>query len=110
MTTTAQTVAIPTHSWSMVETLSQQIYRAADNEEWQQVLELATQRHEQLTSHFAQFPVGPDNALFYYEHLPALLVSEQRLQATTLAARKAVMRDGLTSSRTQRAIGNYLNQ
>lgn len=101
---------VPTRSWSEVEDLSQQIYRAADDEDWQRVLELSTRRHEHLLAHFAQFPVGPDNAAFYYEHLPTLLASEQRLQSMTVAARKAVLRDGLISSHNQRAIGTYLNQ
>ena len=110
MSTTQQTFSMPTQSWSEVESLSQEIYQAANNEEWPLVLELATRRHEHLMAHFTRFPVGPDNAEFYHEHLHALLASEQRLQSMTIEARKAVMRDGLVSSRNHRAIGSYLNQ
>lgn len=107
MTTTDTLV---TQSWSVIQQFTETMQHAAQEAEWPRVLELATQRHERLMSHFEKFPVGPDNAEFYHQHLHAMLNGEQQLQAITTEARKAVMRDGLISTRNQRAVGAYLTQ
>jgi hypothetical protein len=97
-------------SWSAIQQFTETMQLAAEDAEWARVLELATQRHVQLLSHFEQFPVGPTNAEFYQQHLHAMLIGEQQLQAITTDARKAVMRDGLISSRNHRAMDAYLTQ
>ncbi len=107
MTNTDTPVA---QSWSLIQHFTETMQQAALEQEWPHVLELATQRHEYLLSHFDQFPVGPDNAEFYHQHLHAMLRGEQQLQAITTEARKAVMRAGLISSRNHRAVGAYLTQ
>ena len=107
MTNADNTVA---NSWSAIERFTESMQHAARDAEWPRVLELATQRHTQLMSHFEKFPVGPGNAEFYQQHLQIMLTGEQQLQSITTEARKAVMRDGLISSRNQRAVGAYLTQ
>jgi len=97
-----------TQSWALIERLTETMQQAALEHDWPHVLELATQRHQYLMAHFDKFPVGPDNAEFYHQHLHAMLTGEQQLQAITTEARKAVMRDSLVSSRNHRAVGAYL--
>lgn len=101
--------AISVHnSWTALEQLTASMHRAAAGEDWAQVLELSIHRHQSLLEHFGRFPVGPDNAEFYQTHLTTLLSGEQELQRIALEARKRVMRDGVASQRTGRAIGAYL--
>lgn len=107
MTATDTRVA---QSWSAIQQFTENMQHAAQDAEWARVLELATERHVELLAHFEKFPVGPDNAEFYQQHLHAMLLGEQQLQAITTEARKAVMRDGLISSRNHRAVGAYLTQ
>jgi hypothetical protein len=94
-------------SWSSIQSLTASLRNAADAENWPQVLELASARHGTLLRHFEQFPVGPANAEFYFQNLNQMLSAEAELQALTLAARKQVMRDGLTNNRNREAVAAY---
>jgi hypothetical protein len=97
-------------SWFAIEALSRSMRDAAGREDWLQVVELAASRHRNLLYHFQQFPVGPENAGFYQEHLTRMLDGERELQALALDARRRVMRDGAAANHSRRAVGAYLAQ
>jgi hypothetical protein len=95
-------------SWFAIEALSRSMRDAASSEEWLQVVELAASRHRNLLHHFQRFPVGPENAGFYQDHLTRMLDGERELQALALDARRRVMREGAVANHNRRAVGAYL--
>jgi hypothetical protein len=95
-------------SWSAVEQMTASLFSAADTCDWQHVLTLAKERHQQVLDHFNCFPVGPDTASFYQERLTQLLNNERDLQQLATAARREVMREGLITNQNNRAVSAYL--
>lgn len=96
-------------SWAVVEQFTTAIRDAAQLREWQQVLDLAGSRHQRLLNHFQQFPVGPDNAVFYQTRLSDMLGGERDLQRLATDARREVMREGLLTNQNYRAVNAYLS-
>jgi len=95
-------------NWNAMLATTAAMHDAATEAKWEQVLELASRRHQALLEHFARFPVGPDNAAFYREHINDMLRSEQELQELAQSARKQVMRSAVASNQNHRAVGAYL--
>jgi hypothetical protein len=96
-------------SWSAIQAMTAGMRSAAAGEEWAKVMELATQRHQNLLDHFARFPIGPDNADFYRHRITEMLSSEQELQNLAIDARRQVMRAAVTTNQNHRAVGAYLS-
>lgn len=97
-------------SWGDIEAINRSIQTAASDEAWEQVVELAVSRHRLLLNHFQQFPVGPEYAAFYQQHLTTMLDGERELQTLARDARKRVLREGTMINRNYRAVGAYLAQ
>ena len=95
-------------SWSAIQAATAAMQGAAAEENWEQVMELAARRHQDLVAHFTRFPVGPDNAEYYRERINDMLRNEQELQNLAQDARKQVMRAAVTSNQNHRAVGAYL--
>ncbi len=95
-------------SWARIEELTTALRTAASDEAWERVVELAARRHQLLLAHFAEFPVGPDNAGFYQQTLTAMAAGEQALQALAVDARRQIMRQSVTARHNHRAVGAYL--
>lgn len=95
-------------SWAIIEGLTASMCEAANNEHWSTVVELAGERHALLQQHFRQFPVGPDNAMFYQRHLSAMLAGERELQTLATNARRQVMRESVQTNHNRKAMGAYL--
>ncbi|HEY3698087.1 MAG TPA: hypothetical protein VGK97_02070 [Spongiibacteraceae bacterium] len=96
-------------SWTQVEKLTKIIQAAANSEDWSTVLNLSSSRHHMLQTHFEAHPVGPDSADFYRLHLGHMLRGENDLQQLVRAARKALMKEGISMQTSKRAVGAYLN-
>lgn len=96
-------------SWSIAQQMTASMHELAASEEWVKVLEIATTRHDFLTSHFEKFPVGPDNSDFYRSRIGEMLQGEEVLQQLALEARKQVMRSAVTNHQNHRAVGAYLS-
>lgn len=95
-------------SWLEIEHISQAMQEAAAQKNWQHVVECAAARHYVVLQHFDNFPVGPQNAVFYRERLAQLLSGEQSLHALAVDARREIMRESATTNYTHRAINAYL--
>ncbi len=95
-------------SWVSIELCTSAMKAAAQSEDWEQVLNLASDRHEKLRRHFEQFPVSSDSADFYQRRLTGLLHGEKNLQHLASNARRAAMQDGLASNKNHRAMAAYL--
>lgn len=95
-------------SWDAIQSITAAMQNAAAEESWEQVMELAARRHQDLVEHFARFPVGPDNAGYYRERINDMLRNEQALQDLAQGARKQVMRAAVASNQNHRAVGAYL--
>jgi len=95
-------------SWGDIEALNRSIHAAANAEEWQEVVEFASNRHQRLLTHFEHFPVGPQYAEFYQHRLTEMLAGERQLQSLARDARKRVMSDSTAMNKTRRALGAYL--
>jgi len=95
-------------SWNAIQITTDAMQGAAANEDWEQVMELAARRHQDLMEHFKRFPVGPDNAEYYRERINDMLRNEQELQNLAQDARKQVMRAAIANNQNHRAVGAYL--
>jgi hypothetical protein len=78
-------------SWATIIAISQEIELLASQESWESVVDSAKQRHQAVVTHFNRFPVGPDNAVFYMEHLNSFMQNEERLQIIVNKARMETM-------------------
>lgn len=96
-------------SWNVVETLTVTMKIAAETQQWFDVVEQATTRHNLLLQHFEHYPIGPQNADFYRERLHVMLQGEQDLQTLVRNARKALMSEGQAMQLNKRMVGAYLN-
>ncbi|MCP3907259.1 MAG: flagellar protein FliT [Oceanicoccus sp.] len=97
------------HSWEIIEARTNAMEDAAKQEDWETIAHLAVERHLLITSHFNQFPVGPDTASFYQPRLANFLDSESELQVCAQSARKQLMKDGLIRSTGKKAVNAYKN-
>lgn len=96
-------------SWFAVERISQEMQEAAAQKSWHHVVECAAARHRTLLQHFNDFPVGPENALFYRERLTHLLDGEHSLHALAVDARREIMRESAITNRNHKAVSTYLS-
>lgn len=96
-------------SWFEIERISQAMQEAAAHKNWPHVVECAAARHHIVLRHFDNFPVGPQNALFYRERLTQLLSGEQALHALAVDARREIMRESATVNYSHRALNAYLS-
>ncbi len=95
-------------SWVLIEQVTTAIKAAANTEDWEQVLTLASERHQKLREHFEQFPISSGNADFYQQRLAGMLHGEKALHNAANSARNAAMRDGLARNKNHRAMSAYL--
>lgn len=95
-------------SWLEIERITQVMQDAAAQKSWQHVVECATTRHHTLLRHFDNFPVGPENAVFYRERLSQMLAGEESLHALAVDARREIMRESATTNYSHRALNAYL--
>lgn len=97
------------NSWAHIESMSQAILAAASERHWNNVLELSSRRHLELQDHFTAYPIGPDRAEFYRVRIDTMLRGENELQKIIIAARKALMSEGVSAQQSNRAVGAYLD-
>ncbi|ARN73054.1 hypothetical protein [Oceanicoccus sagamiensis] len=95
-------------SWAEIISITQSIENSAAKEAWEDISSLAVNRHKKITGHFAQFPVGPDTAYFYAEHLNNFIAQEQVLSDLVKAARKEALKQGMTINNRKKVNSAYL--
>ena len=96
-----------TGSWDTLVAHSAALRAAVAAQDWMLASDVARQRHVSMVAHFQQFPVGPETAAFYGDHLAALLAEEPQLKALAVEARREVMKQGLAFNRSRRAATAY---
>lgn len=96
-----------TDSWQSLVEHSSALRSAVERQDWMQASEMAERRHASLLQHFERFPVSPETAGFYQEHLARLLADEPQLNALAVQARREVMKQGLTFNHNRRAVSAY---
>jgi hypothetical protein len=96
-----------TTSWQHIEGLTKSIMTLAKKQDWPEVNELAIKRHQAVLKHFDDFPVGPETAEFYNDHLSRFLTQEAHITALATDARKKVMQQGLALQQSQKAVSAY---
>jgi hypothetical protein len=94
-------------SWQNILCATRTIEQASAEEHWAQVAELAANRHRMITEHFGRYPVGPNTAEFYQQHLSQFLMKEERLQQLASEARKASMKAGIKLNSNKKALNAY---
>ena len=96
-----------TDSWQSLVEHSSALRNAVEQQDWMRASEMAQQRHTSLLQHFRRFPVSPETAEFYQDHLARLLADEPELNALAVQARREVMKQGLAFNHNRRAVSAY---
>lgn len=94
-------------SWQTIADLGQQMHQLARDEDWSGIAALAIQRHQQVTAHFQAFPVSPEKAHFYKQHLSVFLQQEQQLKALVQQARQKTIKGLASINQGRRAVSAY---
>lgn len=94
-------------SWRDIDTLTASMHETMRQQYWEALIELAAARHRKIVAHFKRFPVGPATSGFYRQHLTALLQHEAQMKEIVVAARREIMREGLSLNHNRRAVGAY---
>jgi hypothetical protein len=97
------------HSWETIAGMGQTMQQLANDSDWPGIADLARRRHESVTLHFQRYPVSPDNAEFYHQHLHHFFQQEQLLNEIVNCARKNVLKDANLFGHNRRAISAYKN-
>lgn len=95
--------------WQAINDLGQQMHQLAIDEQWSSIAELAMQRHQTVLTHFGRFPVSPENAEFYTQHLSTFLQQEEQLKQLVESARKKAIRGISSINQGRRAVSAYRN-
>lgn len=97
-------------SWNKILELTQQFKQLTGDSLWLKASELAASRHQTITQHFQQYPVGPETAEFYVQHLNDFMHKEDALKQQALKARKIAMKESIAISTNKKAIKAYNTQ
>jgi hypothetical protein len=96
-------------SWKTILDYSEKMMQLASEENWNEVANIAVERHQTVNEHFQRYPVGPETADYYYLKLNDFLTNEKELQAIATNARKQVMKHGVNFQQGQKASLAYTN-
>ena len=69
-----------TASWDSVQTTGHHIFQSAQDENWEETIEWAEQRHGQLLIHFDEFPIDAENSEHYRLVIEEMIRSESKLK------------------------------
>lgn len=95
-------------SWNSILAASSEIESLAATENWQEVSELARNRHGKIQRHFDTFPVGPKTADFYSVELSGFIAREDKLQELVRQARKETLKSGIIINNRKKLANSYL--
>jgi len=95
------------NSWNNIIEMTSSIEGLAAESKWQDIATIATQRHKDITTHFQDFPVGPETAQFYSKHLSHFLEKEEILQELVKSARKEVLKAGTIINNRKKLSASY---
>lgn len=71
------------HSWNAIVCASLEVMASIKEGDGLELIDEVLKRHQLLDEHFARFPIGPDNAGFYHQHLSTFLEMENAITRLT---------------------------